>query len=103
MTPRSAKHSMDLEAAETIGLKALAFVAEDSVRLARFLSSTGLAPGQLRHEAGAPHTLQALLEHLAEDESLLLVFAASAGCAPEAIERARALLAAEAERQRRAF
>jgi hypothetical protein len=100
MAPRAAKDSMDREAAETIGLKALAFVAEDGVRLGRFLSSTGLAPGQLRDEAGAPQTLQAVLEHLAEDESLLLVFAASAGCTPQTFERARALLAAEAGRRR---
>jgi hypothetical protein len=91
---------MDLEAAETIGLKALAFVAEDEVRLARFLSSTGLSPGQLHAAASAPQTLQAVLEHLAQDESLLLVFAAGAGCAPEAIAAARARLAAEAERRR---
>jgi hypothetical protein len=94
-----ARHKMDLEAAETIGLEALAFVAEDSARLGRFLSSTGLSPGQLRDAAAAPHTLHAVLEHLAEDESLLLVFAAGAGCAPEAIAQARALLAAEAQRR----
>ena len=96
-----ARHEMDLDAAETIGLAALAFLAEDGVRLNSFLSSTGLSLGQLRDEAAAPHTLLAVLEHLAEDESLLLVFAAGAGCAPEAIARARAVLAAEAERRRR--
>jgi Protein of unknown function (DUF3572) len=101
MTRGSAKKGMDFETAEAIGLKALAFVAEDGARLGRFLSLTGLSPDQLRNEANASHTLQAVLEHLAEDESLLLVFAASAGCAPEQIEPARALLAAEAERRRR--
>jgi hypothetical protein len=101
MTPRSRRQRMDLETAVAMGLKALAFIAEDSRRLGRFLSLTGLSPDRLRDEAGAPPTLQAVLEHLAEDESLLLVFAASAGCAPEAIEPARALLAAEAARLRR--
>jgi hypothetical protein len=99
MTPRARKHRMDLEAAEAIGLTALAFVAEDSARLGRFLSLTGISPGQLRDEASAPHTLAAVLAHLAEDESLLLVFAASAACAPEAIERARMLLEAAAMRR----
>jgi Protein of unknown function (DUF3572) len=97
----SAKKGMDFETAEAIGLTALAFVAEDGARLGQFLSLTGLSPDQLRNEANAPHTLQAVLDHLAEDESLLLVFAASARCAPEQIEPARALLAAEAERRRR--
>jgi hypothetical protein len=92
---------MDLDAAEAIAIEALAFVAADCVRLGRFLSLTGISPDALRDEAGAPHTLQAVLEHLADDESLLLVFAATARCAPEEIEPARALLAAEAERRRR--
>jgi Protein of unknown function (DUF3572) len=97
----SAKKGMDFETAEAIGLTALAFVAEDGARLGQFLSLTGLSPDQLRNEANAPRTLQAVLDHLAEDESLLLVFAASTRCAPEQIEPARALLAAEAERRRR--
>jgi hypothetical protein len=102
MAPRATRHKMDVETAETIGLEALAFVAEDSVRFGRFLAWTGLSPGPLRGEAAAPHTLLAVLDHLADDESLLLVFAAGAGYAPEAVERARALLAVEAERSRRA-
>jgi hypothetical protein len=101
MTRRSTRKGIDFETAEAIGLKALAFVAEDGARLGRFLSLTGLSPDQLRNEANAPHTLQAVLEHLAEDESLLLVFTASAGYAPEQIEPAWALLAAEADRRRR--
>ena len=40
-----ARHEMDLDATETIGLAALAFLAEDGVRLNRFLSSTGFRQG----------------------------------------------------------
>jgi Protein of unknown function (DUF3572) len=83
VAPRSPDHNSDLEAAETIGLEAMAVVTEDGVRLHRFLSSTGLSPEQLRVEASAPQTLQAVLEHLAEDEALLLVFAATPDVRPK--------------------
>jgi hypothetical protein len=83
----------ELDRAEEIALAALTFLAEDSARLGRFLALTGMGPDDLRSRAGAPQTLLAVLEHLLGDESLLLVFAASKGVPPEAIEPARALLA----------
>jgi hypothetical protein len=94
---------MNLESAEAIGLKALAFLAEDRVRLGRpraralqvdvELAVGEVAAGRVRHVHGEGRLADAA-------ESLLLVFAASAGCAPAAIESARARLAAEAERRR---
>jgi hypothetical protein len=74
-----------LEAAQTIALQGLAFLAEEPGRLQRFVSVTGLDPAELRARADAPDLLAAVLEYLASDESLLLVFAASRGIAPETV------------------
>ena len=82
-----------LEEAETMGLAALAFLAEDAPRLGRFLALTGIGPDQLRNAADAPETLLAVLDHLLGDESLLLVFTASRNLRPEALLPARQALA----------
>jgi hypothetical protein len=92
---------MDVESAETIALSALAFLADDGARLGRFLALTGLGPGELRQEARSPRILAAVLGHLLQDESLLLVFAAShlaagQGIAPAHIAPAHAVLEAQA-------
>lgn len=81
------------EEAAALALAALAFLAEDTPRLGRFLALTGLGPDQLRALADTPETLLAVLDHLLADESLLLVFAASKGVPPEAVAAARAALA----------
>jgi hypothetical protein len=70
---------MDADQAETIALEALAFLADDVQRLGRFLALTGVGPIELRQEARNPRMLAAVLNHLLQDESLLLVFAASHG------------------------
>jgi len=82
--------------AATLALSGLAFLAEDSPRLGRFLALTGIGPDQLRAAADAPETLLAVLDYLLGDESLLLVFAASKGLAPETVAPARAILARSA-------
>jgi hypothetical protein len=81
-----------LEAAEGIAAQGLAFLAEDPARIFRFLAATGLTPDQIREQVDAPQFLAAVLEHLAGDESLLLVFAANTMIAPETIAPALALL-----------
>ena len=88
--------AVDRESAEALALQGLTFLAGDVQRLTRFLSLTGLGPGDLRSWSEKPHLQAAVLEHLLGDESLLLVFAAETGTAPEAIGPAHALLAASA-------
>ncbi|HXF55833.1 MAG TPA: DUF3572 family protein [Hyphomicrobiaceae bacterium] len=83
---------MTAEAAESIAASALAFLTDDRRRLIRFLSLTGLTPEALMREAAAPSTLAAVLEHLLEEESLLLTFAAGAGIRPADIAPALRLL-----------
>lgn len=87
---------LTLEAAESLALQGLTFLAADASRLARFLTLTGIGPSDLRNWEGN-HALQsAVLEHFLGDESLLLVFASEAGLAPERIGTAQALLASQA-------
>ena len=66
-----------LEEAEVLGAHALAFLAEDAPRMARFLALTGGTLAEVRRNAHSRELLAAVLEHLASDESLLLTFAAS--------------------------
>lgn len=86
---------LDMEGAETIAFKALAFLAEDMARLGRFLSLTGIGPDELRSLGDSAGLQAAVLDHLLCDESLLLVFAASTGVDPQRIGFAHALLARE--------
>ena len=79
--------------AQAIAVEALAFLATDDERLGRFLALTGLSPDTIRAAAASPGFLVAVLDHLAEDESMLVAFSANAGRDPAAVARARAVLA----------
>jgi len=83
---------MPREAAEALALQGLKFLAEDALRMRRFLDLTGLEPADVRARAGTSEVLAAVLEHLSGDESLLLVFAAGHGVPPQSIAQALALL-----------
>jgi hypothetical protein len=93
--------AMARDAAETLAISALAFLAQDRARLARFLSVTGLSPERLMQEAATPATLTAVLEYLLADESLLLTFAASAGIPAADVEPARSVLSGELQTRKR--
>lgn len=86
---------LDLDGAETIAITALGFLASDGPRLGRFLALTGIGPGELREAAATPGLQAAVLDHLLNDESMLLVFTAEAGIDPQRIGFAHALLARE--------
>ncbi|WP_295555141.1 DUF3572 domain-containing protein [uncultured Hyphomicrobium sp.] len=81
------------EDAAMLALSALTFLAEDGPRLGRFLALTGIGPDELRAVADRPETLLAVLDHVLSDESLLLVFTAAKGIAPETVGPSRATLA----------
>jgi Protein of unknown function (DUF3572) len=85
-------HKLTLAAAEDVAVQGLAFLAAEPARLSHFLTLTGLEPGDIRAQAQAPWFLASVLEHLANDESLLLTFAANTSVAPETIAPALALL-----------
>ncbi len=86
------KQSASLEAGRSLAVSGLAFIANDSDRLSRFLNLTGLGPHNLRTAAADPAFLDSVLDYLVGDETLLLAFAADAGLKPEAVARAHAAL-----------
>jgi hypothetical protein len=83
---------LDREAAETIAVQALGFLAGEPERFLRFLTLTGLTIEDVRARAGSPDLLAAVLSHLTGDESLLLIFTAETHVAPETVAPALALL-----------
>ena len=83
---------MDRDAAESLALQALAFIAGNADHLARFMAETGLAAEDLRTRASEPAFLAGVLDFLLADEARLLGFCGHAGLAPERPSRARALL-----------
>ncbi len=81
------------EAAESLAIQALNFLAEDPARLARFLALSGLDPGSIRSAAAESGFLAGVLEHLGSDEALLVAFATDAGVKPAEVDQARRILA----------
>jgi hypothetical protein len=77
------------EAAEALAAQALSYIAQDGERLGRFLSLTGIGPGEIRAAAGDPHFLIGVLDYLSGDERLLTDFAKEAGHEPTTVEAAR--------------
>ncbi len=83
---------MDVEAAESLALEALAFLAADERRLGALLAQAGWTLGELRSRADDPYVLAGILDFVLSDERLVLGLCESAGCAPEAPMRARRAL-----------
>jgi Protein of unknown function (DUF3572) len=81
------------EAAESIAIQALNYLATEPERLSRFLALSGLDPGSIRSAAAESGFLAGVLAHLVQDESLLVAFAAEAGVTPAEVDRARRVLA----------
>ncbi len=86
------------EAAEALAIAALSYLASEPEQFDRFLSLTGIGPGDVREAAREPHFLAGVLEHISSDEHLLVAFATHAEVKPTAIERARMALGGVWER-----
>jgi len=82
-----------MAAAEALAITALGFIAAEPERLGRFLSVTGIGPDSIRAAAREPRFLAGVLDHVAADEQLLLAFATEQDIDPDALMRARELLA----------
>jgi hypothetical protein len=80
------------EAAKSLAIEALSFLAKDLERLGRFLALTGVNPEEIRALARDPGFLVAVLDHVLSDQSSLQAFAREAGCDPAALEAARTAL-----------
>jgi hypothetical protein len=79
-------------AAAELALLALAYLAGDEDRVARFLALTGLDAGDVAGLLGDRGFQLAVLDHLAGDETLLMDFVAEKALPPEAVGRARRAL-----------
>ncbi|MCV9939812.1 DUF3572 domain-containing protein [Boseaceae bacterium BT-24-1] len=90
-------HPITSDEAETLALKALAFLASEPERLEPFLAVTGLGPATLRGAAQEPGFLLGVLDHLCASDSLLLEFAGNLGLNPEIVAQAREILAGPPE------
>jgi Protein of unknown function (DUF3572) len=86
------------EAAEALAIQALSYIAQDSERLGRFLTLTGIGPAEIRTAAREPQFLVGVLDYLAGDERLLTDFAKEAGHDPTTVEAARIALGGGWER-----
>jgi hypothetical protein len=94
------RDSMRRDAAESLAVQALSFLAGEPERLARFLALTGIGPDRIRAAAASPGFLAGVLDHVASEDALVTTFAAEAGIKPEEIEKARRILgSAEWERE----
>jgi uncharacterized protein DUF3572 len=83
---------MDRSAAETLALKALAFLAGDGETLNRFLALSGLHLEDLRERVEDPLLLAAVLDFMLGDDKLLTAFAASEGTDTTLVHAARRAL-----------
>lgn len=80
------------EAAETLALQALGWVAGQEELAASFLGSTGCSGDELRSRATDPEFLGFVLDFLMQDEPALLAFCEASGVQPDRPIRARAAL-----------
>jgi hypothetical protein len=88
----------ETEAAESMAVQVLSWLAQDGERLARFLALTGIGPAEIRSAAAEPGFLVGVLEYVASDEALLTDFAAEHGHKPQAVDAARYALGGGWER-----
>lgn len=80
------------EAAETLALKGLAWLASMPDDIDRFLNISGVEVGGLRARAGEPEFLAAVMEFLLSDDKLLTGFCDAEGLDPMDVHRARRAL-----------
>lgn len=84
---------MSLDAAETVAVTALSFIARDEYRSRQFLKASGLEPGTLRQAAASRAFFLGVLDYLAGDEGLLKAYAVEEETHPQTIMAARSALA----------
>jgi hypothetical protein len=85
------------EAAESLAIDALGFLANEPEALSRFLALSGIGPSMLRSAAADPGFLAGVLDHFMGHEPLLIAFAASAGIPASRIAAARHALGGQDE------
>jgi len=93
MMPDNDPDESTLSDAESIAYRAIAFIAADQTYLSDFLSRSGVTPERLPTLLESRDFLAGVLDHLLDDESLLMAFCGNAGLDPSDILPARKALA----------
>jgi hypothetical protein len=88
---------MQPEAAQTLALQALGWIAADDEVFPVFLNTTGANLGELRARATDPDFLGAVLDFLVQDDRWVIAFCDAAGQPYTAPQAARATLPGGAE------
>jgi len=78
--------------AQELAVAAFEFIAGEPRRLGRFLEMTGIAIESIREASRDSDFLAGVLDHICEDEPLLLAFCREIGVNPDEVVRARAVL-----------
>ncbi|MDC0736690.1 DUF3572 domain-containing protein [Cognatishimia sp. SS12] len=71
--------SLNSEAAETIGLQALGWLASNEELLPVFLGASGASVSDLKSQAGDPAFLASILDFVTMDDAWVVAFCDSAG------------------------
>lgn len=84
---------MTASQAETLALRAIAFIASNDDAIPRFLAQTGVDFSEMKERLGDPEVLAAAFDFLMNDESLARTFAIEENLTPEKMHAAHHLLA----------
>jgi|HubBroStandDraft_6_1064221.scaffolds.fasta_scaffold310516_3 hypothetical protein len=77
------------EAAETLALQALAYLAGSETDLMQFVQNSGIGADELRARAGQPDVLRAVLDFLLAEDERLLAFCTAMEIEPREVHVAR--------------
>ncbi len=83
---------MTQDAAETVAVAALVWIAADPERATAFLATSGASVSDLRAGAQDPAFLGFVMDFLLGDDQAVIAFAGHHGCHPEEVMQARAAL-----------
>jgi len=92
MLRQSQNSPLSREDAREIAIRALTFLAGDAEHMSRFLALSGMGLQDIRTNAQEAPFQAALLEHLMDDEALLLTFCGNENIDPQLIAPALHLL-----------
>lgn len=90
--PKIVIPKMSTEDAETIALRAVAFIAADETLAARFVALTGCRIEEVRDRLSEPSFLGSVLDFILGDDRTAIAFAQNIAVPPEALMMARAKL-----------
>jgi hypothetical protein len=82
-------NSRQIEAAETLALEALTWLAGSETELAHFIASSGIDAGELRERAGESAMLRAVLDFVLSEDERLLAFCGAHDVQPRDVHMAR--------------